>query len=182
MLKTSSDGRGRQTALGGLEKKLTGSVPDDSEIPAPVLRGVRFMLAGGAATAVVGVFLIIATIADQNALTNSSGQKLSTGEFASGVIGTLITYLLLVVIWVVMARMNRAGHQWARILASIFCLISTYDAYSLVNSLSKGETITVIGVVYIVFTLAIWALGVLSIAMIWRSESSAYFRARSAAR
>jgi hypothetical protein len=182
MLKTSSDGRSRQTALGGLEKKLTGSVPDDSEIPAPVLRGVRFMLAGGAATAVVGVFLIIATIADQNALTNSSGQKLSTGEFASGVIGTLITYLLLVVIWVIMARMNRGGRQWARILASIFCLISTYDAYSLVNSLSKGETITVIGIVYIVFTLAIWALGVLSIAMIWRSESSAYFRARSAPR
>jgi hypothetical protein len=182
MLKTSSDGRSRQTALGGIEKKLTGSVPDDSEIPAPVLRGVRFMLAGGAATALVGVFLVISTIADKNALTNSSGQKLSTGEFASGVIGTVITYLLLVVVWVIMARMNRAGRNWARILASVFCLISTYDAYSLVNSLTKNETITVIGVVYIVFTLLIWAVGVLSIAMIWRTESSVYFKARSAAR
>ena len=46
MLKTSSG----QTALGGLEKRLTGSVPDDSDIPRPVLRGVRLMLSGGALT------------------------------------------------------------------------------------------------------------------------------------
>jgi len=40
----------------------------------------------------------------------------------------------------------------------------------------------VVGVVYIVFTLAIWVIGVIAIAMLWRSESSAYFRARSGAR
>ncbi len=38
------------------------------------------------------------------------------------------------------------------------------------------------GIVYIVFTLALWVVGVIAIALIWRSESSAYYRARSAAR
>jgi hypothetical protein len=90
--------------------------------------------------------------------------------------------VVLVAIWVLLARMNRMGYNWARILASVFCAISTYDTYSLINSLTDGETITVIGIVYIVGTLLIWILGVLSIAMIWRSEASAYFRARSAAR
>ena len=71
--------------------------------------------------------------------------------------------------------------SWARILASVFCAISTYDAYTLINSLSGGETITVVGVVYIVSTLVIWVLGVIAIAMLWRSESGAYFKARSAA-
>ena len=182
MLKTSSVGRSGQSALAGLEKRLTGRVPDDSDVPAPVRKAARFMLAGGALTAIIGIFLLFATIADKNALTNSSGKKLSSGQFTSNVVGTAITYLILVVIWVLMARMNRAGYAWARILASVFCAISTYDAYSLVNSLKGGTTITVAGVVYIVFTLALWVVGVLAIALSWRSESSAYYRARSAAR
>jgi len=179
MLKTSSGG---QTALADLEKRLTGRVPDDADLPGPVRRAVRFMLAGGALTGIVGIFLVIATIADKNALTNSSGKKLSSAEFTSNVVGTLVTYLVLVVIWVLMARMNRAGHNWARIIASVLCAISTYDAYNLVNSLTGGVTITIAGIVYIVFTLATWVVGVISIAMLWRTESSVYFRERSAAR
>ena len=182
MLKTSSVGRSGQSALAGLEKRLTGRVPDDADVPGPVRKAARFMLAGGALTAIVGIFLLFATIANKNALTDSSGKKLSSGQFTSNVVGTAITYLILVVIWVLMARMNRAGYNWARILASVFCAISTYDAYSLVNSLKGGTTITVAGVVYIVFTLALWVVGVLAIALSWRSESSAYYRARSAAR
>jgi hypothetical protein len=182
MLKTVSGDSTGQSGLAGLEKRLTGRVPDDSAVPGPVRKAVRFMLAGGALTAVVGVFLLVATIINKNALTDSSGKKLSNGEFTSGVVGTAVTYVILVAIWVLMARMNRAGYQWARILASVFCLISSYDTYSLINSLTNGETITVVGIVYIVGTLAVWVLGVLSIAMIWRAESSAYFKARSAAR
>jgi hypothetical protein len=140
------------------------------------------MLTGGIMTAIVGIFLIIVTIADKNALTDSSGKKLSSSQFTSNVVGTAITYVILVVIWVLMARMNRSGYNWARILASVFCAISTYDAYSLVNSLTAGVTITVAGILYIAFTLALWVVGVIAIALIWRSESGAYFRARSAAR
>ena len=182
MLKTSSVGRSGRSALAGLEKRLTGRVPDDADVPGPVRKAARFMLAGGALTAIVGIFLLFATIANKNALTDSSGKKLSSAEFTSNVVGTAITYLILVVIWVLMARMNRAGYNWARILASVFCAISTYDAYSLVNSLTGGSTITVAGIVYIVFTLALWVVGVIAIALSWRAESSAYYRARSAAR
>ena len=39
-----------------------------------------------------------------------------------------------------------------------------------------------VGIVYIVFDLAIWIVGVLAIAMIWRSDASAYYKSRSAAR
>jgi hypothetical protein len=182
MLKTSSASRSGQSVAAGLEKRLTGRVPDDSDVPSPVRKAVRFMLGGGALTAVTGIFLLIATVADKNALTDSSGKKLSSAEFTSNLVGTVITYLILVVIWVLMARMNRSGYNWARILASVFCAISTYDAYSLVNSLKGGTTITVAGIVYIVLTLALWVVGVIAIALIWRSESSAYYRARSAAR
>jgi hypothetical protein len=178
MLKTPASG---QTALAGFEKKLTGNVPDDSDIPDSVRKAVRFMLAGAAATAVVGIFLLIATIADKNALTDSSGKKLSNSEFTSGVVGTLVTYLVLVTVWILMARLNRAGRSWARIVAIVFFLISTYDAYTLINSLRGGQTITVVGTVYIAFTLLIWLLGLLAVAMLVRTESNAYFKERSAA-
>jgi hypothetical protein len=178
MLKTSSG----QTALGGLEKKLTGNVPDDSDIPGPVRTAVRLMLGGGAVTALVGVFLVITTIADKNALTDASGKKLTSGELTSGVVSYAILYLVLVAAWVLMARMNRGGRNWARIVASVLAILATINAYSTVNSLRGGETITVIDIVLIVGELALWALGVLAVAMLWRSESSAYFKARAAAR
>ena len=179
MLKTPSGG---QSALADLEKRLTGRVPDDADVPGPLRKAARLMLAGGALTAILGIFLLIVTIADKNALTDSSGKKLSSGEFTSSVVGTVVIYAIIVTIWVLMARMNRAGYNWARILASVFCLISTYDTYQLVNSLTDGATITVAEIVYIVFQLALWGVGVIAIAMLWRSESGAYFKARAAAR
>ncbi|HEX9040630.1 MAG TPA: hypothetical protein VF838_06330 [Trebonia sp.] len=178
MLKTTSG----QTALVGLEKKLTGNTPDDSDVPGPVRRAVRLILSGGALTALIGVFLVIATIADKNALTNSSGKKLTNGEFTSSLVGTVIVYVILVTMWVLMARMNRAGRGWARIIASVLAILSTINAYSTINSLTGGETLTVIDIVFIVGTLALWLIGVLAVALLWRTESSAYFRARSTAR
>jgi hypothetical protein len=181
MLKTFS-GDSSQTGLAGLEKRLTGRDPDDSVIPRTVRRAVRFMLAGGAVTFIVGLFLIIVFIVDKNALTDTNGKKISNGEFTSSMISTAVTYLILVAIWVLVARMNRAGYGWARILASIFAAISTFEAYQLVNSLAKDEFLSVPYIVYITGTLIIWALGVLSIAFLWRAESTAYIRARSSAR
>lgn len=182
MLKTSSDDRSSHSALGGLEKRLTGRVPDDSVIPSPVRKSVRFMLAGGATTTVLAVFWVIVAIADKNALTNASGKKLTSSEFTGGVVEIFVEFLVPAIIWVLMARFNRSGQNWARIVASVLCAINTYDAFRLVNSLTGGETFTVIDVVYIVLSLATWVIGIIAIALVWRSESSAYFKARAAAR
>jgi molybdopterin-binding protein len=178
MLKTSSG----QTALAGLEKKLAGSVPGDSDIPGSVRRAVRLMLCGGAVTAVLGLFLVIATVADKNVLTDSTGKRLSGSELTGGVVYEIVVYLLLVTVWVLMARMNRAGRGFARWIASALAAISTLDTFRTVNSLKGGQTLTVIDIVVIAGTVITWVIGVLAVAMLWRSESSEYFRARAAAR
>jgi hypothetical protein len=130
----------------------------------------------------VGVFLVVATIADKNALTDSSGKKLSSGELTGSVVYTLVVYLLQVAVWVLMARMNRAGRGWARWVASALAVLSTIDAFSIVNGLRGGETVTVIEVVFIVVTLALWLIGASAALLLWRAESSAYIKARAAAR
>ena len=178
MLNTSSG----QTALGGLEKKLTGSVPDDSEVPGPVRKAVRLMLSGGAVTAVLGLFLVIAMIADKNGAIDANGKKLTSSEFTGSVVGIAFEVLLLVVIWVLMARMNRAGRGWARFVASGLAAIYTYYAFGVVNGLKGGQTVTVLGIVSLALNLVLWIIGVVAVAMLWRSESSAYFRSRAAAR
>ena len=183
MLKTSADDRSGQSAITGLERKLVGRDPADSAIPAPVRRAVRFMLGGGAMTLLVAVFWLIVAFADKNALTDSNGKKLSNGQFAGGVVQVFIVeFLIPTVLWVLMARFNRAGATWARIVASVLCAIDTYLSFGLVNSLRSGQTLTVADIVYIVLTLASWVIGVIAIALLWRGESSVYFRERRAAR
>lgn len=180
MLKTSAaDG---QSVLAGLEKRLTGRVPDDADVPGPVRKAARFLLAGGATTALISLFWIVVAVADKNALTDSNGKKLTNAQFTSGLTQTIVFSAIIVGLWVLMARMNRAGHNWARIVASVFCAISTYDTYQLVNSLRGGVTLTVVEIIYIVASLVVWVLGVIAISMLWRSESSVYFRSRSATR
>ena len=81
-----------------------------------------------------------------------------------------------------MARMNRAGRPWARWVATALAVLSTVDAWSIVNGLRGGETITVLQVVFIVVTLALWIIGASAAILLWRAESSAYFKARAGAR
>jgi hypothetical protein len=90
--------------------------------------------------------------------------------------------VLQVVVWVLMARMNRAGRGWARWVATALAVLSTIDAWSIVNGLRGGETITVLEIVFIVVTLALWIIGATAAILLWRGESSAYFKSRAAAR
>lgn len=183
MLKTSADGQGGQSALIGLEKKLVGRDPEDSAIPASVRKAVRFMLGGGAMTLLVAVLWLIVEITDKNALTDSNGKKLTNGQFTGAVVQVfIIEFLIPVALWVVMARFNRAGATWARIVASVLCAIDTYFAFGLVNSLRGGQAPKVPDIVFIVLTLAVWVIGVIAIAFLWRGESSVYFQERRAAR
>ena len=82
MLKTSSGGSSGQSGLAGLEKRLTGSEPDDSQVPSPVLKATRCMLAGAVVTIVLGLFQVIVLLADRNALGSVSGKPPSSAELA----------------------------------------------------------------------------------------------------
>jgi hypothetical protein len=180
MSKSSADG---QTALATLEKKLSGTTPDDSVIPVSVTRGVRLMLAGAGLSLVTGLFLLCIVIADRSAFTDSNGKQISNTQFSSSVAGGFIVgYIVPVALWIFMARFNRAGVTWARIVASVLAVIFTVITYRGVNSLHDGQTLTPAFIIYLVLNLATWIVGVVSIAMIWRGESSLYYTAQTEAR
>lgn len=183
MLKTSFGGRSGQSGLAGLEKKLTGCDPDDSAVPAPVRKSARFMLGGALVTVLNGLFGILLVLVGPAVLIAANGGKpLTSSQRTGAIVSDVLFTVVEAAVWVWMARANRSGHTWARIAASVLFAFSTYYLYGAVNSLRAGGTITVADIVSFVLEVAQWLCGLGAIALIWRGESSTYFRARSARR
>src|ERR1700761_4287478 len=135
MLKTSSGG---QLALTDLEKKLTGRDPDDAAIPSPVRKSVRFMLGGAAVTLLAGLFSIIVVLSDPTVI--NSGKQPTSSQLTGSVVTILLYAIVYSFLWVFMARMNRAGRIWARIVSTVLFVIATYLLYTTISSLQdSGE-------------------------------------------
>lgn len=169
------------TAFASIEAKLAGGSPEDPGLPVTMRKAIRFMLLGAALTAVFAVFEVIATIVDKNSI-NVNGKPLTSSELATGIIILIISYAVYILLWILMARFNRAGQKWARIVSSVLFAISTWQLYQTIDSLHGGEVITSTDIIFIVFTVAVWVAGVGAIAMLWRPDSTAYINARSASR
>jgi hypothetical protein len=176
MFKSSTGGG---TAFAGIEKKLSGGAPDEPGLPATMRKAVRFMLAGVAITVVFGVFMLIVAIANKNSIDVKTGKPLSSSGVTEDVVGTVVSYIVYALLWLLMARFNRAGQKWARIVASVLFGISTLQLYEIVSSLNGGTIINGAVIVFLLLTIALWAVGAGAIAMLWRSTSSAYFQAQS---
>jgi hypothetical protein len=172
---------GSGTTFASIESKLSGGSPDDPGLPATMRKAVRFMLAGAAITAVFAVFEVIATIVDKNAI-DVNGKPPTSSELATGIIILIVSYAVYIMLWILMARFNRAGQKWARIVSSVLFAISTWQLYETIDSLHGGEVITVADIIYIIFTIGAWAAGVGAIAMLWRPQSTAYFNALTVSR
>ncbi len=170
MFKSSTGGG---TAFAGLERKLSGGSPDDPGVPPTVRKAVRFMFAGAAITGFIGLFEIVVVIIDKN-LILINNKPLTSSELAQGLAFFVFAYGVGTLLWILMARFNRAGQNWARIVSSVLFAISTWLLYGSINSLQS--TITVAEIIGILFSVAIWIAGVGAIALLWRSESSLYFK------
>jgi hypothetical protein len=178
MFKSSTGGG---TAFASIETKLSGGSPDDPGLPVTMRKAVRFMLAGAAVTGLFAIFEVIATIVDKNSI-DINGKPPTSSQLAVGVLILIVSYAIYIMLWVLMARFNRAGQKWARIVSSVLFAISTFQLYETIDSLHGGQVITAADIIYIVFTVGAWAAGVGAIAMLWRTDSTAYFNARTVSR
>jgi hypothetical protein len=150
MFKSSASGG---TTLAGLETRLTGGAPDDPSLPATMRKAVRFMLAGAAIYAVFGVFEVIGTIVDKNSI-DINGKAPTSSQLTTAIIFLIVSYLIYIMLWIIMARFNRAGMKWARIVASVLFAISTIQLYSTIDALHGGQVITAADVIVIILTVA----------------------------
>jgi hypothetical protein len=151
-----------------------GQVPEPirPEPPDSVLTAVKLMYAGAVVSAislVVGLITINSLkSAIQKAYPAYTSSQVHSIEVAT-VVFIVIFGLIGVGLWVWMAVANKRGGNWARITASVFFGLNTLSLFA---GFARPEPLAsrLVG-------LLIWLIGLGAIVMLWRSESTAFFKA-----
>ena len=145
--------------------------PEQLPAPPPVVNAVKLMYVG-AAISTVSLIISLADIGGVKtaikkakpswtpAQVNQYDRFLITVAIVSGVIG--------IALWLWMARSNNQGKNWARILSTVLFCLATLD---LIGVFSQPKTL--LGVV---FPLLTWLVGLGAVFLLWRPESSAFFK------
>jgi hypothetical protein len=140
-------------------------------LPQSVANAVKLMYAG-AALSVIEIIISLATIhAVKRAIerafphyTTTRVHNLEVFDIALVVISGLIG----VALWLLMARLNASGRSWARIVASVLFGIDTLE---LVSVFARPHA-----VLGLLFAVLMWLVGLGAIILLWRKDSSAYFQ------
>ena len=152
-----------------------GKPVDPERPPAPpsIQSAVKLMYAGAAISA-VSLVISLATIGGTKdairkarpSLTATEVNQLNTFIIALAVVSGVIG----VALWLWMARKNGEGKSWARILSTVLFALATVDLFGVVS-----QPKTVLGLVFPVLT---WLIGLGAVILLWRGESTEFFKPR----
>jgi hypothetical protein len=173
----STTGSGKTPAA-----KSTTTPLGRAEAPAAVRRAVKLMLAGAAGTFIWGIYWAVVTLAFRGDTVNYyvktahlSASK-ANAEIGGSVLLIVVQAVLYAAFWVLMARMNRDRHAWARMVAVLLFLFWTYYTYQSIIQLK-----TYVGLGNMIIELLVWGVGAASLVNLWRPEATAYFKGLSPA-
>jgi hypothetical protein len=146
------------------------------------VRTAMWLMYAGAALSAISVVLVLAlsghiksaidkALIKNNATLSSEGKKTlslhTIHNIASAYVLIIVIVLLIsVALWIWMAWANGRGRPWARIVASVLFGLNTIF---LLFGISRAGTSTL-------FTGLGWLIGLVAIIMLWRRDSSAYFK------
>jgi hypothetical protein len=148
--------------------------------PAPVRTAVRLMYAGAAVSAVELIIGLAIIIVDVKAAARGRfwGVSVTAPQMKPILITVWIVISLVVIaLWLWMARANGQGRNWARILSAVLFVLATLQLISdLQQAVSPAGTIEpVLGLLLAVLG---WLPGLAAVWLLWRPASSAFFRPR----
>jgi hypothetical protein len=145
--------------------------PERPSAPPSVLNAVKLMYAGAAVSTVSLIVSLVDISGTKTAIrkarpsltaaqVNQLNTFIITLAIVSGVVG--------VGLWLWMAKSNSQGRNWARILSSVLFGLATLDLFGV---LSQPKTL--LGLVFPVLT---WLIGLGAIILLWRKDSTAFFK------
>jgi len=139
--------------------------------PQPVLQAVKLMYVGAAVSTVSLIISLVDISGTKSAirkarpsLTAAQVNQLNTFIISLAVVSGVVGIAL----WLWMARANGQGKNWARILSTVLFGLTTLD---LIGVFSQPKT--VLGLIFPVLT---WLVGLGAVWLLWRKESSAFFK------
>jgi len=128
----------------------------------------------GAAISTVSLIVSLADISGTKAAIKRARPNLTATQVSQ--LNTFIISLAIVsgvvgiALWLWMARANGQGKNWARIVSTVLFGLATLD---LIGVFSQPKT-----VFGLVFPLLTWLAGLGAIWLLWRPDSSAFFKPR----
>jgi hypothetical protein len=149
----------------------------DQRGPAPksVINAVRLMYAGAAMNAISVIVALTAIGSLRTTLKDQTNPVLTTSQVNAAVdlfIATIVIGGLIGIgLWIWMAFMNKGGKNWARITGTVFFGL---DTLGLVIGFARTEVS-----VSRILTVIIWLIGLGAVILLWRKESTAYFKGQS---
>jgi hypothetical protein len=127
----------------------------------------------GAVLAVVDLIATLATVGGAKTALHNAHPQWSATRLTSTVHDEIayliVTWIITVGLWIVMARTNLAGRGWARIAATVLCALSTLSFVSFIVQPSSLASKLVL--------IPMWLVGVAAITFLWQRTTSAYIRA-----
>jgi hypothetical protein len=148
--------------------------PAQPTAPQSVLNAVKLMYAG-AAVSTVSLVVSLVDLGGTKAAIRKARPTLTTAQVNQ--LNTFIITLAIVsgvvgiALWLWMAKANGQGRNWARILSSVLFGLATLDMFGV---LSQPKTL--LGLVFPVLT---WLLGLGAIILLWRKDSTEFFKPQS---
>ena len=148
--------------------------PERPAAPPSVVNAVKLMYAG-AAVSTVSLVISLVNISGTKAAIRKARPTLTTAQVNQ--LNTFIITLAIVSgvigigLWLWMARANGQGRNWARILSTVLFGLATLD---LLGVFSQPKTL-----LGLVFPLLTWLVGAGAVFLLWRGESTAFFKPQS---
>jgi hypothetical protein len=144
---------------------------DRTSAPPPVLNAVKLMYAG-AAVSTLSLIISLVNISGTKAAIKKARPNLTAAQIShlnTFIIGlAIVSGLVGIALWLWMARANGQGKSWARIVSTVLFGLATLD---LIGVFSQPKTI--LGLVFPVLT---WLIGAGAVWLLWRPESTAFFK------
>ena len=139
--------------------------------PPPVVNAVKLMYVG-AAVSTVSLIISLADISGTKAAIIKAKPSLSAtqvNQLNTFIISlAIVSGLVGIALWLWMARANSQGKNWARILSTVLFCLATLDLVGVF-----GEPKTALGLIFPVLT---WLVGLGAVFLLWRPESTAFFK------
>jgi uncharacterized membrane protein YvlD (DUF360 family) len=159
---------------GGLWMRLRPSVPRSART---VRAAVKLMYAGAAVSAVEQIIVPALIIADIKVAARGRllGHSLTAAQMRPLIVTVWIIFSLVVIaLWLWMARAVGRGRNWARILSTVLFGLWTLQLISdLQGAVSSGTAEPVLGLLGAALT---WPVGAAAVWLLWRPASRAFFR------
>jgi len=147
--------------------------------PAPVLTAVKLMYAGAAVSTVELIIGLALIIVDIKAAARGRFLGHSLAAQKPLVITLWIVFsLVMIALWLWMARVNGQGRNWARILSTVLFVLAALqlrgDFSQPVSHAGFGVTVLYYGSTALF--VAAWLVGAAAVWLLWRPGSSAFFK------